>query len=184
MGAVVDADRVCHDEHHCGTTKRSALRGPRLPVRAPIDVAAARWARAGGGGGDCRASDSVGILKVCRTRGAARSPGSVRACCPGVETAARKARARDTSRRATWSTSSGPVAAVVPSSARGCQRGSLAWQLGISAASESEAPYGAPLHPNLAAAGTPLSRLPDRRFAGFPRVCALSIRTSVTCADG
>ena len=30
----------------------------------------------------------------------------------------------------------------------------------------------------------PLSRFTDRHFAGFPRVRALSIRTSATCADG
>ena len=32
--------------------------------------------------------------------------------------------------------------------------------------------------------GPPQSRVPDRHFAGFPRVCAISIRTSGTCADG
>ena len=30
----------------------------------------------------------------------------------------------------------------------------------------------------------PQSRFPDRHFAGFPRVCALCIRISGTCADG
>ena len=36
-------------------------------------------------------------------------------------------------------------------------------------------------------AHAPISTLnwfPDRHFAGFPRVCALSIRPSSTCADG
>ena len=35
-----------------------------------------------------------------------------------------------------------------------------------------------PLHANLAAVGPPLSRVPDPSFCRFPRVCALSIRTS------
>ena len=36
------------------------------------------------------------------------------------------------------------------------------------------------VHANVAAVGPALARFPDRHFAGFSRVCALSIRTSVT----
>ena len=46
-------------------------------------------------------------------------------------------------------------------------------------------PEWAARHPTLISRPwPPYSRFPDRHFAGFPRECALSIRTSGTCADG